>query len=78
MQFVSLANNHCLDYGQAGLLETQQALDEAGIAHAGRCCYLCSLACASSNLPSTYLVPAPARQARAVLLANSSACCNGL
>ena len=45
MQFVSLANNHCLDYGQAGLLETQQALDEAGIAHAGRCCYLCNLAC---------------------------------
>eukprot|EP00891_Asterochloris_glomerata_P000508 jgi/Astpho2/508/Aster-x0930 len=41
VQFVSLANNHCLDYGQAGLLETQQALDEAGIAHAGRCCYLC-------------------------------------
>lgn len=30
----SLANNHALDLGEAGLAETRRALDEAGIAHA--------------------------------------------
>lgn len=30
-----LANNHVLDWGRAGLVETLKALDEAGIAHAG-------------------------------------------
>jgi poly-gamma-glutamate synthesis protein (capsule biosynthesis protein) len=30
-----LANNHVLDWGNAGLLETLQSLDGAGIAHAG-------------------------------------------
>ena len=33
--FLSLANNHCLDYGAAGLLETQRVLQDAGIACAG-------------------------------------------
>lgn len=33
--FVSLANNHSLDYKEAGLLETQQVLRSAGIAFAG-------------------------------------------
>lgn len=32
----SLANNHALDLGEAGLAETRQALDAAGIAHAGQ------------------------------------------
>lgn len=32
----SLANNHALDLGDAGLEETRQALDAAGIAHAGQ------------------------------------------
>ena len=32
---VSLANNHMLDYGTEGLLDTLAALDRAGIAHAG-------------------------------------------
>ncbi|MDX5349296.1 MAG: CapA family protein, partial [Paracoccaceae bacterium] len=32
---VMLANNHTLDWGRAGLVETLAALDEAGIAHAG-------------------------------------------
>ena len=32
---VSLANNHTLDYGAEGLRETMEALDAAGIAHAG-------------------------------------------
>lgn len=31
----SLANNHILDFGEEGLLETLQVLDEAGIAHVG-------------------------------------------
>ena len=35
VDFVSLANNHAGDYGDAGLLETVRVLDEAGIAHAG-------------------------------------------
>jgi poly-gamma-glutamate synthesis protein (capsule biosynthesis protein) len=30
-----LANNHALDWGEAGLRETLQTLDQAGIAHAG-------------------------------------------
>jgi poly-gamma-glutamate synthesis protein (capsule biosynthesis protein) len=33
--FVCLANNHMLDYGAAGLLDTLDALDAAGIGHAG-------------------------------------------
>jgi poly-gamma-glutamate synthesis protein (capsule biosynthesis protein) len=33
--FVSLANNHVLDFEEAGLLETLDYLDKAGIAHAG-------------------------------------------
>lgn len=32
---VSLANNHALDYGQAGFLETQKVLKEAGVAYVG-------------------------------------------
>jgi poly-gamma-glutamate synthesis protein (capsule biosynthesis protein) len=32
---VNLANNHVLDFGVAGLLETLAALDHAGIAHVG-------------------------------------------
>ncbi len=32
----SLANNHALDLGETGLAETRQALDAAGIAHAGQ------------------------------------------
>jgi poly-gamma-glutamate synthesis protein (capsule biosynthesis protein) len=31
----ALANNHVLDWGRAGLLETLETLDAAGIAHAG-------------------------------------------
>lgn len=31
----ALANNHVLDWGHAGLIETLETLDEAGIAHAG-------------------------------------------
>ena len=34
-KFASLANNHICDFGNAGLLETIQILDQAGIAHAG-------------------------------------------
>lgn len=37
---VSLANNHALDQGAAGLLETVQNLDSRGIAHAGAGRYL--------------------------------------
>jgi poly-gamma-glutamate capsule biosynthesis protein CapA/YwtB (metallophosphatase superfamily) len=33
--FVSLANNHALDYGKTALADTITALDAAGIAHAG-------------------------------------------
>ena len=32
---VTLANNHTLDYGQTGLLDTLAALDEAGVRHIG-------------------------------------------
>lgn len=35
IDLVSLANNHALDYGVAGLTDTLSALDCAGIAHAG-------------------------------------------
>jgi poly-gamma-glutamate synthesis protein (capsule biosynthesis protein) len=35
VSFASLANNHSLDYGAEGLLETIAVLDRAGIAHAG-------------------------------------------
>lgn len=35
IDFVSLANNHCLDYKQAGLAETQRVLAAGGIAFAG-------------------------------------------
>lgn len=35
VRFVCLANNHMLDYGAAGLLDTLATLDCAGIVHAG-------------------------------------------
>ncbi len=35
IDIVSLANNHTLDYGLAGLQQTQQVLDQAGILHSG-------------------------------------------
>ena len=35
VDIVSLANNHVLDFNEAGLLRTLAVLDEAGIAHAG-------------------------------------------
>ena len=35
IDYVSLANNHALDYGPDALLESIRRLDEAGIAHAG-------------------------------------------
>ncbi len=35
IEVVSLANNHVWDYGKAGLFETIEHLDAAGIAHAG-------------------------------------------
>lgn len=35
IRVVSLANNHCLDYGDDALLDTLRCLDDAGIAHAG-------------------------------------------
>lgn len=35
VSFASLANNHIIDFGTAGLLETIEVLDRAGIAHAG-------------------------------------------
>ncbi len=35
VDIVSLANNHMLDYGLAGLEDTLAALDAAGVAHAG-------------------------------------------
>jgi poly-gamma-glutamate capsule biosynthesis protein CapA/YwtB (metallophosphatase superfamily) len=35
VSFASLANNHIIDFGTAGLLETQDVLTKAGIAHAG-------------------------------------------
>jgi poly-gamma-glutamate capsule biosynthesis protein CapA/YwtB (metallophosphatase superfamily) len=33
--FMSLANNHTLDYGQVGLSDTMEALDDVGLPHAG-------------------------------------------
>lgn len=35
IDFCALANNHTLDWGQKGLQETLQTLDDAGISHAG-------------------------------------------
>ena len=35
IRFVSLANNHALDFGEAGLFDTIRALDAADIRHAG-------------------------------------------
>lgn len=35
IRWVSLANNHVLDYGDEALLDTLRHLDDAGIAHAG-------------------------------------------
>ena len=35
IKYVSLANNHILDFEEEGLLDTLQYLDETGIAHAG-------------------------------------------
>jgi poly-gamma-glutamate synthesis protein (capsule biosynthesis protein) len=35
VSYVSLANNHVLDFGEEALLDTITLLDEAGIAHAG-------------------------------------------
>jgi poly-gamma-glutamate synthesis protein (capsule biosynthesis protein) len=35
VRFVCLANNHALDFGERGLLDTMQTLDAAGIRHAG-------------------------------------------
>lgn len=35
VRFVCLANNHILDYGETGLVDTLAALDRAGIVHAG-------------------------------------------
>ncbi len=36
VEFVTLANNHVLDYGQQGYDDTKAALDAVGIAYAGR------------------------------------------
>lgn len=36
VEFVTLANNHVLDYGQDGYADTKAALDAEGIAYAGR------------------------------------------
>ena len=36
VEFVTLANNHILDYGQQGVKDTEAALDAVGIAFAGR------------------------------------------
>jgi poly-gamma-glutamate synthesis protein (capsule biosynthesis protein) len=35
VDFAALANNHAVDYGMTGLLDTVRHLDAAGIAHAG-------------------------------------------
>ena len=36
VEFVTLANNHVLDYGQTGYDDTKAALDAVGVAYAGR------------------------------------------
>lgn len=36
VEFVTLANNHILDYGEEGVADTMAALDKAGISYAGR------------------------------------------
>ena len=41
VEFVTLANNHTMDFGQAALTDTETALDAVGVAHAGENqCYL--------------------------------------
>jgi capsule synthesis protein PGA_cap len=35
VRIVTTANNHTMDFGEAGMLETNRFLDEAGIVHAG-------------------------------------------
>ena len=35
IRVVSLANNHSMDYGREGLIDTMRALDQAGIRHTG-------------------------------------------
>ena len=35
LDFVSVANNHALDYGYFGLRDTLEILDHAGVRHAG-------------------------------------------
>jgi poly-gamma-glutamate capsule biosynthesis protein CapA/YwtB (metallophosphatase superfamily) len=35
VDFAALANNHAVDFGTAGMLDTVRCLDDAGIAHAG-------------------------------------------
>ena len=36
VEFVTLGNNHVLDYGEEGYADTKAALDEVGVAYAGR------------------------------------------
>jgi poly-gamma-glutamate synthesis protein (capsule biosynthesis protein) len=36
VEFVTLANNHILDYGDEGVADTEAALDAVGVAYAGR------------------------------------------
>ena len=36
VEFVTLGNNHVLDYGEQGYADTMAALDDAGVAYAGR------------------------------------------
>lgn len=36
VEAVTLANNHCLDYGQAGLASTKQVLEEVGVTYVER------------------------------------------
>ena len=36
LKVVSLANNHALDFGRAGLASTERALDQVGVKHAGQ------------------------------------------
>jgi poly-gamma-glutamate synthesis protein (capsule biosynthesis protein) len=36
VEFVTLGNNHILDYGEEGYADTKAALDEVGVAYAGR------------------------------------------
>ena len=52
----SLANNHVLDGGRRGLIDTLQALDRAGVAHAGAGADL-----ASARAPAVLALPAGRR-----------------